>query len=100
MAQAIYAEAGGESFDGKRAVGHVILNRSKRKDSRPCVIIKQPGQFKYRTGTGKNWEQSLRAARSLGSDPTKGALYFKNTRSKVRWGYSFTVKIGGHLFYK
>lgn len=100
MAQAIYAEAGGESFDGKRAVGHVIVNRSKKNGQRPCIIIKQPGQFVYKTGKGKNWEESLRAARNLGADVTSGARYFKNLRSRVRWNYKFTVRIGGHQFYK
>ena len=100
VAQAIYAEARGESFDGKRAVGHVIMNRSRKRGKTPCVIIRQPGQFKYKTGSGKSWQQSLKAARELGYDLTKGALFFKNTSSKTRWGYSFTVKIGRHLFYK
>lgn len=100
MAQAIYAEAGGESFDGKRAVGHVINNRVKKRRSSPCIVIKQPGQFVYKTGKGKRWEDSLRAAKNLGSDLTRGALYFKNLRSKVKWNYKFTVRIGGHQFYK
>lgn len=100
MAQAIYAEAGGESFDGKRAVGHVIANRSKNSGKNPCIIIKQPGQFVYKTGSGKRWEDSLRAAGNLGNDLTNGARYFKNLRSRVHWNYKLTVRIGGHLFYK
>lgn len=100
MAQAIYAEAGGESFDGKRAVGHVIINRSKKRGHNPCIIIRQPGQFVYRTGKGKNWEESLRAARNLGRDLTFGALYFKTHTSRVKWKYKPTVRIGGHGFYK
>jgi spore germination cell wall hydrolase CwlJ-like protein len=100
MAQAIYAEAGSESFDGKRAVGHVIVNRSEKRGKRPCIIIKQPGQFVYRTGKGRNWDESLRAARNLGFDLTKGALFFKSVRSRAKWNYKFTVKIGGHQFYK
>ena len=103
VAQAIYAEAGGESHDGKRAVGHVIMNRTKQKrfgTSNPCIIIKQRGQFKYKTGHGRNWEESLRAAKNLGADLTNGSLFFKNLRSKVRWNYKFTIRIGGHQFYK
>ena len=102
MAQAIYAEAGGESFDGKRAVGHVIINRAKkgRFGDRPCIVIRQKGQFVYKTGKGKNWEESLRAAKNLGADLTKGALFFKTLTSRVKWRYSFTVRIGGHQFYK
>ena len=100
MAQAIYAEAGGESFDGKRAVGHVIINRAEKTGKNPCIIIRQPGQFVYKTGKGKSWKESLRAAKSLGRDITNGALYFKNLTSKVRWKHKFTVRIGRHLFYK
>ncbi len=102
MAQAIYAEAGGESFDGKRAVGHVIVNRAgkARFGTTPCVITRKPGQFVYKTGKGKNWEESLRAAKNLGSDLTRGALFFKTLSSRVKWNYRFTIKIGGHNFYK
>lgn len=100
IAQAIYAEARGESFDGKRAVAHVIINRSEKLGKNPCVIIKQPGQFKYKTGIGKQWSDALRAAKELGNDLTNGALYFKTHSSRIHWPYKLTVRIGGHGFYK
>lgn len=100
IAQAVYAEAGGESFDGKRAVVHVIMNRSKKQGKEPCSIIKQPYQFKYRSGSGKQWQDSIRAAKEFGKDITAGALYFKAVYSKVRWNHRLTTKIGRHLFYK
>lgn len=100
MAQAIYAEARGESFDGKRAVAHVIMNRSKKQGKSPCAIVKQPGQFVYKTGVGKQWADALRAARNLGSDLTNGALYFKTHTSRIKWRYKLTTSIGGHGFYK
>lgn len=100
IAQAVYAEARGESFDGKRAVAHVIVNRAKRSGERPCVIIRKPGQFVFKTGAGKQWEEAMRAARNLGSDLTAGALYFKTFTSRVKWRYKLTVRIGGHGFYK
>lgn len=100
MAQAIYAEAGGESFDGKRAVAHVIINRSNKQGKPPCIIIRQPGQFVAKTGHGKNWTESLRAAQNPGADNTFGSLYFKTHSSKVKWNHKLTTKIGGHGFYK
>ncbi len=100
VAQAVYAEARGESFDGKRAVAHVINNRSKKRGIGYCKVIRQAGQFKFRTGVGKQWEDSLRAARNLGSDLTAGAMYFKAHYSKQRWKYKMTIRIGGHSFYK
>lgn len=100
MAQTIYAEAGGESFDGKRAVGHVIINRSKKRGVSPCVIVMQRGQFVRKTGSGKNWKESVRAAQNLGYDLTHGSHYFKAVTSRVKWKYRYTVRIGGHLFYK
>ena len=100
MAQAIYAEAGGESFDGKRAVAHVIMNRSNKRGVSPCVIVMQRGQFVRKTGTGHNWKESIRAAQNLGYDLTLGAHYFKTLRSRVHWPHKYTIRIGGHNFYK
>lgn len=102
MAQAIYAEAGGESFDGKRAVGHVIMNRTKegRFGSSPCIVVKQRGQFVRKTGKGRNWEESLRAAKNLGHDLTSGSLFFKTVTSRVHWNQRYVMRIGGHHFYK
>ncbi len=102
MAQTIYAEAGGESFAGKRAVGHVIMNRTRSKlfSKGVCSVTQQRGQFVRKHGRGRNWEESLRAAKNLGSDLTKGALYFKTHGSRVKWKLRYVLSIGGHQFYK
>lgn len=107
VAKAIYHEARGESDKGKRAVGHVILNRSKNKGITPCEVIYQPRQFtgiKSRVSySGPMWERAKEIARTIQdySDPTFGAVSFHNTRSWPNWkGLIRTVTIGNHVFYK
>ena len=103
VAQAIYSEARGENQYGQRAVGHVILNRSKKLKLTPCQVIRQPGQFqiiykkKYK---GKAWKSSWQMANYLGKDPTGGAIYFKTSTSTVKWKFKLTTVIGNHYFYK
>lgn len=94
IARVVQSEAGGESEVGKRAVAHVIINRTKDKrfPSTPCAVIMQRGQFVSNKSGKINFK--------LGEDPTGGALYFKNTTSRARWPYKLTVRIGNHLFYK
>lgn len=104
VAQAVYHEARGESDLGKRAVAHVILNRSKKFHKTPCEVLRQPGQFqiklKKRYG-GKAWRDAYRIAYYPGKDPTGGALFFKNHKSKITWKRSKpTTVIEHHIFYK
>ena len=103
IAQAIYAEARGESDRGKRAVGHVIVNRAKKTGLTPCQVIRQPGQFQFKLKTkysGSAWEKAYQIASYLGDDPTGGAKYFHSTRVHPRWRYRITTTIGNHVFYK
>lgn len=103
ISQAIYHEARGESDLGKRAVGHVILNRSKKFKKTPCEVLRQPGQFQIKLRkhySGPDWRKAWQMANYLGKDPTGGALYFKTKRSETSWGFKLTTVIGNHLFYK
>jgi spore germination cell wall hydrolase CwlJ-like protein len=102
VAQAVYSEARAESATGQRAVAHVIMNRSKNRNypNSYCQVVKQRGQFKYRTGSGPQWERIKKLLYNLGSDPTNGALYFKAKYARVKWSYRLVATIGGHLFYK
>jgi len=99
IAEVIYAEARGESIIGQRAVGHVILNRSRRNGRTPCQVIARPNQFhRVRVNyASEAWRVAQRLARNLGEDITLGALYF-NPGSVRR--YTYTVTIGNHRFYK
>jgi N-acetylmuramoyl-L-alanine amidase len=103
IAQAIYAEARGEPDSGKRAVAHVIINRSKKQGIPPCVIIRQPNQFQFKAKakySGKVWEKCWQIANYPGSDPTGGALFFRQAKIKGSWGHKLTTSIGHHNFYR
>lgn len=85
LAQLIEAEAAGEPYAGKVAVGAVVLNRVRSPhfpDSVEAVIF-QPGQFEpvqngwfWQEPSAASWRAAREAAR--GADPTGGALYFWN----------------------
>ncbi len=108
LAKLIYAEARGESFAGKVAVGAVILNRVRdpRFPNTIAGIIFKKGEFcTVRDGQINLTpdEECIRAARyaSAGWDPTNGALYFYNpikTTSKWIWSRTPLTKIGNHVF--
>ena len=103
VAQAIYHEARGEPDAGKRAVGHVIMNRSKVRKITPCQVIKQPNQFHFKVRvsySGADWNKALQFAKNLGSDPTGGAHYFHSKRVNPNWGKRLVTVIGNHLFYR
>lgn len=103
LAQAVYHEARGESDLGKRGVVHVILNRSKKFHKTPCEVLRQPGQFQIKLKkrySGKAWRDAYQIALNPQWDPTAGALYFKNRKTKLSWGFKLTTSIGNHNFYK
>ncbi|QIA26449.1 cell wall hydrolase [Thermaerobacter sp. PB12/4term] len=85
LAQMIEAEAGAEPYEGKVAVGAVILNRVRSPLFPDTVeeVIFQPWQFEpilngwfWREPSAASWRAARDAAR--GVDPTGGALYFWN----------------------
>ena len=103
IAQAIYHEARGESLLGKRAVAHVVINRSKSREITSCQVIHQPNQFQFKVRkrySGKDWESALLVAKNPGKDPTGGALFFRKAKIHGSWGHKITGVIGHHAFYK
>jgi len=106
LARLIEAEAGGEPYRGKVAVGAVVVNRLR--DSRfPNTIrdvIYEPGQFAVSAMNRPPSEESIRAARAAlsGEDPTNGALFFYNPRTARLdpWWQTRTrlTQIGNHVF--
>lgn len=103
LAAIIYCEAGGEPYEGKVAVGAVIMNRvrSGRFPNTIRDVIYQRGQFgPAMTGklgrvlaAGKTSSECYRAADAAlaGSNPIGNALFFGNGNSGQ--------KIGGHYFH-
>ncbi len=121
LALNIYFEARGESEQGQRAVGHVVMNRvaDKRYPDTVCGVVQQGGekrrhkcQFSWwcdgRSDDPKNngaWARSLQIAKTIYSgksfDPTDGALWYHAVYVKPYWrdALTFVKKIGRHNFY-
>lgn len=108
LAKCIYAEARGEPYTGKVAVGAVVLNRVKSSKFPNTIsgVIYQPWAFTCVNDGQINLEpndECLRAARDAmnGWDPTYGCLYYYNpstATSKWIWSTKTVVKIGKHVF--
>ena len=110
LAKIIHAEAKGEPYLGKVAVGAVIINRTKSPSFPNTIagVVYQPQAFEpVANGTINQpaGEDAKRAAREAlaGSDPTGGCLYFYNpatAKSKWIWSRPIVKKIGKHNFAK
>ena len=107
LAQIIHAEAKGEPYEGKLAVGNVIHNRVKSKQFPNSIrdVIFQKGQFqsvRNESIYNKPSEESIRAAmESYHTNIIGPALYFYNpTLSTDTWITTRkTIKrIGNHIF--
>lgn len=113
LSRIIEAEAGGEPFKGKIAVGNVVLNRM-RSPEYPSTIYGVIFDFRYGTqftpaytGTIYNTpsKDSIIAAKICleGYDVSDGALFFFNPRIATSFWISSTRKyafsIGDHDFY-
>lgn len=110
LARLINSEALGESYEGKLAVGNVVMNRVKSKEFPNTItdVVYQSGQF---DGVGTKYftqyphTDSIKAAIEAieGRDITKGALFHVNlNKANPKWAYTltFTSRIGDHWFYK
>lgn len=110
LAMVIEGEAADEPYQGKVAVGAVILNRmeSKKFPETLSGVVYQGlafesvmnSQYKRPLTT-----ESIKAAQAAiqGWDPTNGALYFWNpatAKSKWVWSRPVTGQIGRHVFAK
>lgn len=108
LAKCIYAEARGEPYIGKVAVGAVILNRVASPDFPNTIagVIYQPGAFTAVSDGQINLSpdsESLRAAQDAmnGWDPSLGSMFYYNPAvATSKWIYSrrVLVKIGKHVF--
>lgn len=113
----IYFEARGEPFEGKVAVGHVIMNRVERRNASVVDIIKAPWQFSWmnpgveRTRVIKDFVallECIKAANACinerldGKDYFGADHYFGDYITRPTWAkdMKFVGKIGKHLFYR
>lgn len=120
MASIISCEAEGESYQGKLAVGIVVMNRvhSKKFPNTVRKVIYQKGQFspvrngamkrklaQYDAGKTKDkaWQDSIRAAKNVLSGQTY--ITYKGKKKSMKGYYFFSVyltnarfRLGGHRF--
>ena len=104
LAALIQCEAGGESYEGKLAVGSVVMNRvsSSHFPNTVAGVIYQGGQFspvasgRFASVLAKGADRSGTQAASevLGGNITIGTLYFR-----VNDGSIPGTVIGNHVFY-
>ncbi len=110
LAALIECEAGGESMEGKVAVGSVVMNRvsSSRYPNSVQTVIYQSGQFAPVTSgrfavvlaRGANSSSRTAASRALaGEKPVGSCLYFRTVASAEAAGITPTYTIGNHVFY-
>lgn len=108
LSRIIYAEAKGEPYIGKVAVGSVILNRVESPifPNSLSGVLFQPRAFQS-VSNGTIWDEpdreSIRAANNAlsGWDPSYGCLYFWNpvtSTSSWIWKKSPVMRVGKHVF--
>lgn len=107
LASIIYCEAGGESYEGKVAVGSVVINRvlsSRYPDTVAGVIYQNKqfspvgsGRFAIALQQGKATQSCYQAADEAmsGRSNVENCLYFRTPIEGVTPRY----QIGGHIFY-
>lgn len=111
LATLIHGEAGNQSYDGKLAVGTVVMNRMIAKKSwmgGPSLrgVIYAPGQF---CAVTKNWKTPSEASRRAARDVLEGyrsfeadIVYFFAPRIATDTKFTSTVDvvyvIGDHVF--
>ena len=108
LSRAIHAEAEGEPYIGKVAVGAVLLNRVNHSEFPNTLsgVIYQGGALESVSNgrmTTASGQESVKAAQDAlnGWDPTYGALYFWNPYkpvNKCMWTRTITVQYGDHVF--
>ncbi|MCI0732220.1 MAG: cell wall hydrolase [Methylococcaceae bacterium] len=122
LALNIYFEARSEPALGRRAVGHVVMNRVNHRDfpDSICDVVRQGGsrtpkqcQFSWwcdglpdKPYHRALWLKSLKLAVEIytgrSNDPTGGALWYHADYANPGWSRTFQrgPKIGRHIFYR
>ena len=111
LTKVVYGEARGESDEGKRAVAHVVINRTKKSGKSIQYEASKKNQFSGYSAAGNMPDVKAKAAcqkiaedaiNGNSSDPTDGATFFYSGSTVPSWaqGKSPCATIGGHKFFK
>lgn len=121
MAQTVWGEARGESFQGKLGVAYVILHRTEREPWPDTVaeVCLQPKQFSTWNEQDANRIKAMLASLNdssyqecllacLGAvhgqfaDPTGSADHYHATSVSPSWakGMQKTAQVGDHIYYR
>ncbi len=111
LARLVHAEAQGESYDVKVAVGAVVLNRMKSglfPDTVGEVIYQNINGYYQFTPVVNGWinkpagADSIKAAKAAfsGTDPTNGALFYYDSGTTNQWilAKPVSIRIGSMVF--
>lgn len=120
VARTVYGEARGESFEGKKAVVHVIINRtnhkaSKRDHSLAATALRWRQFSAWNTSdpnrrrmeatalSDETFRECMRAVLTALDeiDPTKGSRHYHTNTISPGWarGHKPVAAIGSHVFY-
>ena len=122
LARTVWAEARGESYEGQKAVAHVVINRWKAdegqfsKDDTIATACLRHSQFSCWNAADPNFEEmqtigfgarafriAMRAALEAfdGPDPTEGAKHYHTAGVSPEWSKRRepVVVIGKHYFF-
>lgn len=111
LAMLINSEAEGEPYEGKLAVGQIVLNRAHESGLSIPDIIHAKGQFDgVKTKRFKITQESLQAAREIMCGRVvlpNDYLYFCNPKTSTdsKWvaylkSFPNEVRIGNHVFFQ
>jgi spore germination cell wall hydrolase CwlJ-like protein len=121
LAQAIYYEARGETLEGQRAVGNVVLNRvsDPRYPKTVCAVVFQNEHARHRCQfsfacdglsdhppNSRSWRHARKLATKMLTskrrDDTGNATHYHANYVQPHWASELqpTVDIGHHLFYR
>ena len=108
LARVVYAEAAGESYQGKVAVGAVVMNRTRSGIFPRTLagVVYEPWQFScvgnYMFNSTPDRDSISAAIDAMnGADPTGGALYYFNwhiVTNSWLWSRPYAAMIGNHYF--
>ena len=111
LARLVHAEAQGEPYDAKVAVGAVVMNRVKNSswpDSLEDVIYQKSGGYYQFTPVVNGWinkpagTDAVKAAKDAlnGTDPSRGAQFYYDNQTTNAWILSkpVSVRIGTMVF--